>query len=327
MAIHQPVRTGFIGPIRSWPVSSGGGGGVAGTTVDELFPIDDGGHDGDYNGGFDDSGDEIDIGHDGGNSKKGWFYFDATGIPQGATILHSWMVFYASADSADLTVRVIIRGADEDNPAVPAGVADADGRPRTTAEVAWEVEPWLSGNLYNSPSITAVIQELVDRPTFAEDAVLIFIEDNGSTVGAGRRIRSYNGVASNAAQLYVQWVTAAPCTAPAAPTNLTATYNGVAGMNLAWTDNSANEDGFRIERGTDGIVFAQIASVAADTVAYLDDGLAGGTYHYRVRAYNGCGNSAYSNIDSDAFTFFLLKEDGDALLLETGDKILTEDAI
>jgi hypothetical protein len=46
-----------------------------------------------------------------------------------------------------------------------------------------------------------------------------------------------------------------------------------------------------------------------------------------VRAYNGCGNSAYSNIDSDAFTFFLLKEDGDALLLETGDKILTEDAI
>lgn len=68
-------------------------------------------------------------------------------------------------------------------------------------------------------------------------------------------------------------------------------------LTLAWTDNSNNEDGFKIERklGQTG-TFAQIATVGADITSYTDAGLAAGTtYCYRVRAFNTAGDSAYTS--------------------------------
>jgi Divergent InlB B-repeat domain len=67
-------------------------------------------------------------------------------------------------------------------------------------------------------------------------------------------------------------------------------------LQLAWTDNSNNEDGFRIERktGTSG-TFSQIASVGVNVTSYTDTNLTdGATYCYRLRAFNAAGNSAYS---------------------------------
>jgi Tol biopolymer transport system component len=87
--------------------------------------------------------------------------------------------------------------------------------------------------------------------------------------------------------------------APAAPSSLAATAASTSQINLAWTDNSTNEDGFRIERctGASCTNFAQIATVGANATSYQNTGLAAGTtYRYRVRAFNAAGNSAYSNI-------------------------------
>ncbi len=88
----------------------------------------------------------------------------------------------------------------------------------------------------------------------------------------------------------------APAGPPAAPSSLTATANGASQINLSWTDNSSNEDNFKIERhGGDGN-FVEIATVGADVVSYNDTGLvASTTYTYRVRASNSAGNSGYSN--------------------------------
>ena len=64
-----------------------------------------------------------------------------------------------------------------------------------------------------------------------------------------------------------------------------------------WTDNTNNEDGFKIERkqGQTG-TFAQIATVGVNINSYTDSSLADGTsYCYRVRAFNGTGDSTYSN--------------------------------
>ena len=83
---------------------------------------------------------------------------------------------------------------------------------------------------------------------------------------------------------------------PQTPGSLTATAVSTTQINLAWIDNSTNETGFRIERSTDNVNFAQIASVGANIEAYSNTGLAGSTtYYYRVRATNTTGNSAYSN--------------------------------
>jgi titin len=67
-------------------------------------------------------------------------------------------------------------------------------------------------------------------------------------------------------------------------------------INLTWTDNAANETGFRIERSSNGTSFTQIATVGVNVTSYANSGLSASTqFWYRVRAYNTAGNSAYTN--------------------------------
>ncbi|MGI8774881.1 MAG: S8 family serine peptidase [Actinomycetota bacterium] len=87
--------------------------------------------------------------------------------------------------------------------------------------------------------------------------------------------------------------------APNAPSNLAATAASTSQIDLTWTDNASDEDGFKIERSTDGSNFSQIASVGSNATSYSSTGLSSATtYHYRVRAYNAGGDSAYSNTAS-----------------------------
>jgi hypothetical protein len=96
--------------------------------------------------------------------------------------------------------------------------------------------------------------------------------------------------------------TPTPTGAPNAPSNLTANAVSASQINLNWSDNSSDETGFSIERcaGNGCTNFAQIATVGANTTSYPDSGLTSKTwYRYRVLAFNGNGNSAYSNIAQD----------------------------
>lgn len=79
-----------------------------------------------------------------------------------------------------------------------------------------------------------------------------------------------------------------------------------AGQNvLTWTDNSNNEDNFKIDRTTATDVpacatapgFAQIATTGFNVATFIDTAVTEGTtYCYRVWASNTAGDSAYSNI-------------------------------
>jgi len=70
-------------------------------------------------------------------------------------------------------------------------------------------------------------------------------------------------------------------------------------LTLSWNDNSNNEDGFKIERSSDGSSFTEIATVGANVATYQDTTIAKGqNYTYRVRAFNEFGNSGYSNTAS-----------------------------
>jgi len=100
-------------------------------------------------------------------------------------------------------------------------------------------------------------------------------------VATGGRVNAYNAL-----------------TAPSAPSSLSAMAASASQIDLAWTDNSSNESGFRIERKTEsGGTFSQIATVFPNLISYSDTtGLGASTaYYYRVRAYNWIDNSGYSN--------------------------------
>jgi hypothetical protein len=92
-------------------------------------------------------------------------------------------------------------------------------------------------------------------------------------------------------------------TAPAAPTNCSASAQAGLQISVSWSDASNNEDGFRVERSVSGGAFATLTTVGAGVTSYLDTGLTDGTrYSYRIVAYNSVGNSTASNTASATAT-------------------------
>src|SRR2546430_1078590 len=89
-----------------------------------------------------------------------------------------------------------------------------------------------------------------------------------------------------------------PPAAPAAPINLAATVKSATQIDVAWTDASDNEDGFKVEScsGANCTNFAEVGSVAANTTTFSNTGLTANTdYTYRVKAFNTAGASAASS--------------------------------
>ncbi len=112
------------------------------------------------------------------------------------------------------------------------------------------------------------------------------------------RVRAFNSAGNSAYSNTASATTQLP-SPPAAPTNLTAIAASSSQIDLSWTDNATNEDGFKVERcqGTGCTSFVQIAQLPPNTTSFSNVGLSADTaYDYRVRAYNANGNSAYSNL-------------------------------
>jgi hypothetical protein len=113
------------------------------------------------------------------------------------------------------------------------------------------------------------------------------------------RVRARNAAGPSNYSNTATVTTPAVVTPPAAPTGLGATAVSATRVDLAWTDQSSDEQGFAIERATGGGSFGPIATVAANQVTFGDTTVSGSTgYSYRVRAYNGSVYSAYSNVAS-----------------------------
>jgi transcriptional regulator CtsR len=112
------------------------------------------------------------------------------------------------------------------------------------------------------------------------------------------RIRAFNAVGNSAYSNLINATTSGTTslTTPTAPSNLKATAISDSQINLTWTDNSANETGFKLEskRGDYGSWIEIL--VGANATSYQNTGLLSSSkYYYRIRAYNNSGNSAYSN--------------------------------
>jgi len=86
------------------------------------------------------------------------------------------------------------------------------------------------------------------------------------------------------------------------PTGLTATAANTTQVNLAWTDRTASETAFSIERcsGSSCADFAEIATTAANAVSWSDTAVFSGTsYRYRLRAVKTTAPTWVSDYSSE----------------------------
>jgi len=107
------------------------------------------------------------------------------------------------------------------------------------------------------------------------------------------RVRAFNGIGNSP---YSSVVTKATLDgSPLPPSSLDKTGSTTTSVSISWQDNSSDETGFYIERGdASASKFAQVGSTSGNT--FNVSGLTpSSNYTFRVRAYNGFGNSAYSN--------------------------------
>ena len=81
-----------------------------------------------------------------------------------------------------------------------------------------------------------------------------------------------------------------------APSNLSSGTLSSNQINISWTDNSASEINFRIERSTEGTDWTLVGTAAKNATSFSDTTVPGqGNYYYRV--YANCGmKSDYSNV-------------------------------
>ena len=111
---------------------------------------------------------------------------------------------------------------------------------------------------------------------------------------------------------------------PVAPAGLTATLQAGPQALLQWTDRSAGEDYFVLERALHGSpVFTAIAQPAPNATSYIDAALVAGTaYDYRVAAVSSIsGASAYSPIATLDVAAKPLVPTGLAAVVQTGPKV------
>lgn len=104
--------------------------------------------------------------------------------------------------------------------------------------------------------------------------------------------RNGRGVLTGAFTTTACAATLTPSTPPATPSDVTATPS----MLVRWMDNATDEDGFRIERSTDGGAWVTALTVGRNvTSAWEPWSLAETVVCYRVFAVNAAGDSPASN--------------------------------
>ncbi|HEY3122427.1 MAG TPA: fibronectin type III domain-containing protein, partial [Thermoanaerobaculia bacterium] len=110
------------------------------------------------------------------------------------------------------------------------------------------------------------------------------------------RVAAYNSSGTSAYSNTASATTKAASGVPSAPSSLSASAVSSSQINLVWVDTSTNETGFKIERSTSTVPWAQIGTTGVNVTSYSSTGLsASTTYSFRVRANNTGGDSAYSN--------------------------------
>jgi len=141
-----------------------------------------------------------------GVNRYAFVRFQNVTIPRYATIENAYVRFTAFLSDASGTAGATLSFADMDNPAAPTSYAEFEGLTRTGEGINWaSIGAWVQDQTYDSPDISAALQEVVNRPGWASGQAVIFISDNIPGSSANRYFDSYDNTGSDYAQLHITW--------------------------------------------------------------------------------------------------------------------------
>ncbi|MEQ8428081.1 MAG: PilC/PilY family type IV pilus protein [Gammaproteobacteria bacterium] len=125
--------------------------------------------------------------------------FQNIDVPQGATILDAYITITARRDDTGSTTDINIWGEAADN---PSSYGNVNSRSKTTQTVLWEPTNWTQNVTYDTPDISDIVKEIVDRGGWNQGNAMAFIME---TSGPNRRGRSYNDSPTRAPRLSITY--------------------------------------------------------------------------------------------------------------------------
>ena len=141
-------------------------------------------------------------------------------IPSVSTITAAYIQF-TSKESNSQTTNLTISGQAADNATTFTSTSgDISSRPRTAARIGWAPVPWVVGEVgpnQQTPDLSAVIQEIVNRPGWASGNALVLI-----ITGTGHRTAwAYDGSPTQSPLLHVEYASSSIDNPPTARLSVT----------------------------------------------------------------------------------------------------------
>ena len=137
--------------------------------------------------------------------------FNGITIPPGSTIKRASLKICASAEGLQAELDGLIKGEATDNAATFGANSHLISQLTTTmASTAWkwaQDQPWSANEWYESPDISAVVQEIVNRPGWASNnsMVILYPMDQSTFTTEERGFWSFDGDPAKAAKLVITY--------------------------------------------------------------------------------------------------------------------------
>lgn len=208
----------------------------------------------------------------------------------------------AAGNTSSYSINVVVQNYDSQSPIVsityPANLATVSGFIVITA------------NAYDNAGVAGVQFRLDGVDLAPEDAVTPYIADldttqtyNGSHNIVAIARDSIGNTSGDAVNIVINNAANQPSAqppapgAPSTPSSLNAQVISPNQIKITWINTAVNQTGFKVEMSVDGKNFSEIKNLPANYYYNNIVGLAPKTaYYFRMRAYNGAGDSVYSNI-------------------------------
>ena len=124
-------------------------------------------------------------------------------VAQGTTVLEAHLVFTTRTASLGPASLRFHAHDDDDSPGFSSSASDVSTRTRTTASATWSPADWdIVDEQHVSSDITAIVQEIIDRPGWNAGNALTIIQSHDS--GGDRHAHTYNGNAAAAPMLRIK---------------------------------------------------------------------------------------------------------------------------